>query len=109
MGGGGWEDELKNKTNLSQSLVEVEAELGNFIVCQIRSIFSILHIWSKYKDACKCVKLALKYHTIKRGEFLFNTLYYYEHKDILLSTYLLQMVKIFLFGKKWLKRKSRLC
>ena len=28
MGGGGWEDELKNKTNLSQSLVEVEAELG---------------------------------------------------------------------------------
>ena len=29
MGGGGWEDELKNKTNLSQRLVEVEAELGN--------------------------------------------------------------------------------
>ena len=26
VGGGGWEDELKNKTNLSQSLVEVEAE-----------------------------------------------------------------------------------
>ena len=25
----GWEDELKNKTNLSQRLVEVEAELGN--------------------------------------------------------------------------------
>ena len=27
-GGGGWEDELKNKTNLSQRLVEVKAELG---------------------------------------------------------------------------------
>ena len=27
--GGWWEDELKNKTNLSQRLVEVEAELGN--------------------------------------------------------------------------------
>ena len=26
---GWWEDELKNKTNLSLSLVEVEAELGN--------------------------------------------------------------------------------
>ena len=32
MGGGGWEDELKNKTNLSQSLVEVEAELGKNIM-----------------------------------------------------------------------------
>ena len=30
-GGGGWEDELKNKTNLSQRLVEVEAELGKNI------------------------------------------------------------------------------
>ena len=26
---GGWEDESKNKTNLSLRLVEVEAELGN--------------------------------------------------------------------------------
>ena len=34
MGGGGWvgwwEDYSKNKTNLSQRLVEVEAEFGNF-------------------------------------------------------------------------------
>ena len=28
---GGLEDELKNKTNLSQRLVEVEAELGNIL------------------------------------------------------------------------------
>ena len=29
VGGGGWEDYSKNKTNLSLRLVEVEAELGN--------------------------------------------------------------------------------
>ena len=29
---------------------------------------------SKFKNACKYVKLALKYQTIKRGGFLFNTL-----------------------------------
>ena len=36
-GGGGWEDELKNKTNLSQRLVEVEAELGNIHECSSSS------------------------------------------------------------------------
>ena len=36
--GGGWEDELKNKTNLSQRLVEVEAELGNRLkICQVQA------------------------------------------------------------------------
>ena len=38
---GGWEDELKNKTNLSQRLVEVEAELGNKPSTQ-----DTLHCWS---------------------------------------------------------------
>ena len=50
VGGGGWEDELKNKTNLSQRLVEVEAELGNtaksgniaLIICNI--VLSVCNI-----------------------------------------------------------------
>ena len=38
-GGWGWCGEMEIKANLSQSLVEVEAELGNFIAC-----------WGKVKD-----------------------------------------------------------
>ena len=39
VGGVGWEDELKNKTNLSQRLVEVEAELGK----KVKDYHTILH------------------------------------------------------------------
>ena len=44
MGGVGWEDELKNKTNLSQRLVEVEAELGNILSSEhfINSYFRLM-------------------------------------------------------------------
>ena len=38
----------------------------NFIFSQIRPIFSILIFWSKFKNAYKNVKFALKYQTIKR-------------------------------------------
>ena len=37
LGVNGWEDESKNKTNLSQRLVEVEAELGNIHECSSSS------------------------------------------------------------------------
>ena len=48
MGGGGWEDELKNKTNLSQRLVEVEAELGkNYEKHHLRDSYSTIQRWER--------------------------------------------------------------
>ena len=46
LGVGGWEDYYKNKTNLSQRLVEVEAELGKNL-----TLFIIVHRKSRKKDA----------------------------------------------------------
>ena len=43
--------------------------LFNLIFFQIRPRFSILIFWSKFKNACKNVKFALKYQTIKLWGF----------------------------------------
>ena len=60
-------DYINNPENiLTLILQSFVRSLLNFIFCQIRPIFSILIFWSKFKNACKNVKLALKYKTIKR-------------------------------------------
>ena len=48
--------------------------LLNFIFCQIRPIFSILIFWSKFKNAYKNVKLALKWWGFFSRPFSTNNL-----------------------------------
>ena len=53
---------------------------------QIRPLFPILLFWSKFKNTCKYVKLALKYQIIKRGGF-FSTLFMLSLLGSILSLY----------------------
>ena len=48
---------------------------SHFRSCQIRPIFPILLFWSKLKNACKYVKLAIRYQIINEEGFFFDTLY----------------------------------
>ena len=43
--------------------------LSNFRSCPIRPIFPILLFWSKFKNACKYVKFAIRYQIINEEGF----------------------------------------
>ena len=60
---------LDKKNNLENVLTLISSYLlSNFRLCQIRPIFIPFTFWSTLKNACKYVKLALKYQ-LSNGEF----------------------------------------
>ena len=68
-------DYINNPENiLTLILHSFIRSLSNFRSCQIRPIFPILLFWPKFKNACKYVKLAMRYQIINEEVFFFNTL-----------------------------------
>ena len=70
-------EHMSNYTNSPENILTLILHplirsLSNIRFCQIRPIFPILLFWSKFKTACKYVKLAIRYQIINE-EVFFST------------------------------------
>ena len=77
-------DYINNPENiLTLILHSFIRSLSNFRSCQIRPIFPILLFWSKLKNACKYVKLAIRYQIISEEVFFQHPLVQGAYKMII--------------------------